>query len=48
MEEYLNEIKSLDHLGIKIRHWIKIFKAISEGSTEEEIDNKLDKILDEI
>lgn len=46
LDEYLMKIKGVDYLGIKVSHWMKFFKAMSENKTSEEIDNQLDKILD--
>lgn len=41
LDDYITRIKVQDYLGIKIAHWITFFKAISETSTETQIDKKL-------
>jgi len=41
----LNQVRDLDYLGIKVAHWIKFFKTISENKTSQEIEEKLDSIL---
>ncbi|MBI1928928.1 hypothetical protein HYR99_32365 [Candidatus Poribacteria bacterium] len=41
LDEYIASIKQQDYLGIKIRHWIAFFKAISETRTDAEIEGKL-------
>lgn len=48
MDEYVRKIRAIDYLGIKIIHWIKFFKAISENKTDDEISKKLDSILRKI
>ncbi len=41
LDEYLNSIKAQDYLGVKIKHWVTFFKAISETSKDEAIEQKL-------
>ena len=41
LDTFVEKIKSLDYLGIKINHWITFFKAISETSTDAQISRKL-------
>ena len=41
LDEYDASIKAQDYLGIKIAHWIAFFKAISETTTDAEIERKL-------
>ena len=48
LDEYLNKIKLIDYLGIRVSHWMKFFKAMSENKTSEEIDKQLDSILSSI
>lgn len=45
LDDYLLKIKTIDYLGIKVSHWMKFFKAMSENRTSEEIDRELDRIL---
>ncbi|MBK6505080.1 MAG: hypothetical protein IPG02_05290 [Ignavibacteria bacterium] len=45
LDNYLSSIKKIDYLGIKISHWMKIFKAMSENKTMQEIDIQLETIL---
>lgn len=44
LDEYITSLKEQDYLGIKIRHWITFFKAISENRTDVEIDRKLQSL----
>lgn len=48
LESYLDEIENLDCLGIKIKYWVKIFKAIAEGRDADRIDSDLDRALDQL
>jgi hypothetical protein len=48
LDEYLLRVKAVDYLGIKVSHWMKFFKAMSENKTSEEIDKQLDGILETI
>jgi hypothetical protein len=41
LDEYVGNIKAQDYLGVKIIHWIAFFKAISETSTDEQIDRRI-------
>ncbi|MEM9541626.1 MAG: hypothetical protein AAGA60_19290 [Cyanobacteria bacterium P01_E01_bin.42] len=45
MDSYLNEIRNIVWLGIKIKHWIQIFKAIAEGREDTKIESRLNKVL---
>jgi hypothetical protein len=45
LDEYLGKIKMIDYLGIRVTHWMKFFRAMSENKTSEEIDKQLDGIL---
>ena len=45
LDDYLLKIKTVDYLGIKVSHWMKFFKAMSENKTSAEIDSQLDRIL---
>lgn len=42
------EIQNLEHLGIKIKHWIKIFKTLAEGRNDEQIESALDRVLKDV
>ena len=48
LDEYMKGIKAQDYLGIRITHWITFFKAISETSTDAQIDNKLQRLKTQI
>lgn len=48
MDEYVRKIRAIDYLGIKIIHWTKFFKAISENKTDTEISKNLDRVLKRI
>lgn len=48
LDDYLNQIRSVDYLGIQINHWIKFFRVMAETKTTTEIDRKLDRILIDI
>jgi len=48
LNDYLDEIHNQEYLGIKIKHWIKIFKALAEGRNDEQIDSALDKVLNDV
>ena len=45
LDEYLFKIKQVDYLGIRVLHWMKFFKTMSENKTSAEIDKQLDTIL---
>jgi hypothetical protein len=45
LDEYLSKIKQMDYLGIRVLHWMRFFKAMSENKTSAEIDKQLDTIL---
>ncbi len=48
LDTFVNKIKALDYLGIKIIHWIMFFKAISETSTDEQIGRRLQTLKAQI
>lgn len=48
LDDYLEKIKRIDYLGIRVSHWMKFFKAMSENKTSIEIDKQLDGILSAI
>ena len=48
LDDYLLKIKAIDYLGIKVSHWMKFFRVMSENRTSEEIDRQLDGILETI
>lgn len=45
---YLDEILHQYYLGIKIKHWTKIFKSIAEGRDDDKIEAALDRVLNEV
>lgn len=45
LDIYLAEILNTYYLGIKLKHWIKIFKSIADGNSDEQIDAALDRSL---
>jgi hypothetical protein len=45
LDNYLLKIKAIDYLGIRVAHWMKFFRAMSENKTGTEIDKQLDSIL---
>jgi hypothetical protein len=48
LDAYLTKIKAINYLGIRVSHWMKFFKVMSENKTSEEIDKQLDNILETI
>jgi hypothetical protein len=48
LNDYLYKIQNLEYLGIKIKHWIKIFKAVAEGRNDEQIESALDRVLKDV
>jgi len=48
IDDYTANIKSQDYLGVKIAHWIQFFKAISETSTDLQIDKKIQRLKAQI
>jgi len=48
LDDYISGIKAQDYLGVRITHWITFFKAISETSTDVEIDKKLQRLKNQI
>lgn len=45
LDDYLDKIKRIDYLGIRVIHWMKFFRVMSENKTSEMIDKQLDSIL---
>lgn len=45
LDSYLEKIKRIDYLGIRVLHWMKFFKTMSENKTSAEIDKQLDSVL---
>jgi hypothetical protein len=41
LDKYIAGIKVQDYLGVKLDHWIKFFKAISETSTDIQVDRRI-------
>lgn len=48
LDIYLAEILNIYYLGIKLKHWIKIFKSIADGSSDEQINTALDRALGKV
>jgi hypothetical protein len=48
LDEFLLKIKSLDYLGVRIAHWMKFFKVMSENRSSLEIDAALNSMLESI
>lgn len=48
IDDYTANIKAQDYLGIRIAHWIQFFKAISETSTDIQIDKKIQRLKAQI
>lgn len=48
LDEFLLKVKSISYLGIRVTHWMKFFKAMSENRTSAEIDRELNSILETI
>ena len=48
LDDYLSKIKLQDYIGIRVVHWMKFFKAMSENRTSNEIDKQLESILSNI
>jgi hypothetical protein len=48
IDSYTVSIKSQDYLGVKIAHWIQFFKAISETSTDIQIDKQIQRLKAQI
>lgn len=48
LDDYTAIIKAQDYLGVKINHWIKFFKAMSETSTDVQIDRRIESLKAEI
>ncbi len=42
LDDFIDNIKMQDYIGVKIRHWISFFKAISETRTDDEVERKLE------
>jgi hypothetical protein len=48
LDNYLAEILNIYYLGIKLKHWSKIFKSIADGSSDEQINTALDRVLGKV
>lgn len=48
LDEYVESIKNLEYLGIKIRHWIAFFKAMVETKKDEEIEQRVSSLANRI
>ncbi len=48
LDEFLIKIKSVDYLGVRVAHWMKFFKVMSENRSSTEIDAALDNMLEGI
>jgi hypothetical protein len=48
MEDYLNHVRDIDWLGIKIKYWIQIFKTLAEGRDEQRIEADLSRVLKDV
>jgi len=48
LDDFLAKIKSVDYLGIRVAHWMKFFRVMSENRSSLEIDSALDGILENI
>ena len=48
LDDYISMIKAQDYLGVKIDHWTKFFKAISETSTDAKIEGKIEQLKAQI
>ncbi|MFN0036360.1 MAG: hypothetical protein ACKVUS_14945 [Saprospiraceae bacterium] len=45
LDDFLEKTKLLNYLGIRVAHWMRFFKAMSENKTSQDIDRDLDGIL---
>ncbi len=48
LDEYLAKTKSVDYLGIRVKHWMQFFKAMSENRSGEQIDLALKGVVNSI
>lgn len=48
LDDFLAQTKNRDYLGIRVAHWMRFFKAMSENRTNTEIDTALNSILQSI
>lgn len=44
LDEFVAQIKNESYLGVKIQHWIKFFKAISETNTDDAINAAIERL----
>lgn len=45
LDGYLEKIKTIDYLGIRVSHWMKFFKVMSENKASAIIDKQLENLL---
>ena len=48
INQYINSLKDRSYLGIKISHWIEFFRAVSDTSTDIEIERKIRMIREKV
>lgn len=48
LDDYMVNIKAQEYLGIKVEHWIRFFKAVSETGTDIQIERSIQRIKDQI
>jgi hypothetical protein len=48
IDDYTSKIKAQNYMGIKIKHWIQFFKAISETSIDTQINEKIENLKNQI
>lgn len=45
LNQYMNEVLNTYYLGIKLKHWIKMFKPVAEGRNDAQIESALDRAV---
>jgi len=48
LNQYIDSLKDRSYLGIKISHWIEFFKAVSDTTTDIEIERKIRAIKEKV
>jgi hypothetical protein len=48
LDQYIDLLKDRSYLGIKISHWIEFFRAVSDTSTDIEIERKIRTIREKV
>jgi len=48
LNDFLVKVKSLDYLGVRVSHWMRFFKVMSENRTSLEIDAAMETMLENI